>query len=45
MFPGDSQVVVFFADTCKRRAARCQLRNTMLGELKNVLGEANVVLK
>lgn len=45
MFPGDSQVVVFFADTRKRRAARCQLRNTMLGELKNVLGEANVVLK
>ncbi len=45
MFPGDSSVVVFFADTRKRQGARCLLRNSMVDELKNVLGEANVVLK
>ncbi len=45
MFPGDSTVVVFFADSRKRQGARCLLRNSMIDELKNVLGEANVVLK
>ena len=45
MFPGDSLVVIFFADTRKRLAGRCLLRNSMIEELKNVLGEANVVLK
>ena len=45
MFPGDSAVVVFFADSRKRQGARCLLRNSMIDELKNVLGEANVVLK
>ena len=45
MFPGDSQVVVYFADTRQRRGARCGLAQSMIGELKNVLGEANVVLK
>ena len=45
MFPGNSLVVIFFADTRKRMAGRCLLRNSMIEELKNVLGEANVVLK
>ena len=45
MFPGNSQVVIFFADTRKRLGGRCLLRNSMIEELKNVLGEANVVLK
>ena len=45
MFPGDSPVVLFFADTRRRRGARCQLRDSMLGELKNLLGQGNVVLK
>ena len=45
MFPGDSTVVVFFADSRKRQGARCLLRNSMIDELKNVLGEENVVLK
>ena len=45
MFPGDSAVVVYFADTKQRRGTRCGLDERMLGELKNVLGEANVVLK
>lgn len=45
MFPGDSQVVLFFADTRARRGTQASLDSRMLDELKNVLGEANVVLK
>jgi DNA polymerase-3 subunit alpha len=45
MFPGDSQVKVFFADTRKMRGALATLDEAMVRELKNVLGEANVVLK
>ena len=45
MFPGDSQAVVYFADTKQRRGTRCALDSRMLSELKNVLGEGNVVLK
>ena len=45
MFPGDSAVVLYFADTKQRRGTRCALMDSMLQELKSVLGEANVVLK
>jgi len=45
MFPGESSVVVYFADTKQRRGTRCVIMDSMLTELKNVLGEANVVLK
>ena len=45
MFPGESNVVLYFADTKLRRGTRAQLRETMLCELKNVLGEGNVVIK
>ena len=45
MFPGDNQAVVYFADTKQRRGTRCALDERMLKELKNVLGEENVVLK
>ena len=45
MFPGDSGVVLYFADTKQRRGTRCVIMDSMLAELKNVLGEANVVLK
>ena len=45
MFPGDSGVVLFFEDTRQRRGTRCVIMDSMLRELKNVLGEANVVLK
>ena len=45
MFPGDSSVVLYFADTKQRRGTRCAIHESMLRELKNVLGEANVVLK
>jgi len=45
MFPGECQVVVYFADTKQRRGTRCALDSRMIDELKNVLGEANVVVK
>ncbi|MGN0998288.1 MAG: DNA polymerase III subunit alpha [Faecousia sp.] len=45
MFPGEGGVVLFFADTKIRRGTRCTLDERMLSELKNLLGEANVVLK
>ena len=45
MFPGDSTVKVFFADTRKMRGARAALDGRMLQELENVLGKENVVVK
>ena len=45
MFPGESGAVLYFADTKQRRGTRCVIMDSMLTELKNVLGEANVVLK
>ncbi len=45
MFPGSSEAVVYFADTKLRRGTRCALDTRMLRELRNVLGEENVVIK
>ena len=45
MFPGESQAVLYFADTKQRRGTRCSLDSRMLTELKSVLGEENVVVK
>ena len=45
MFPGDRAVVLYFADTKVRRGTRCMLAGSMIGELKNILGESNVVVK
>ncbi len=45
MFPGEHPVVLYFADTAVRRGTRCGFTDTMMNELKNVLGEPNVVLK
>ena len=45
MFPGESQVVVYFADTKQRKGTHSALDQRMLKELENVLGEGNVVLK
>lgn len=45
MFPGDGQVIVFFADTRKRMGVRCMLHGSMIGEMKRLLGEGNVILK
>ncbi len=45
MFPGAQKVVLFFADTRQRRGTAASLDNRMLTELKNLLGERNVVVK
>ena len=45
MFPGGNNVVLYFADTKQRRGTRAEFRESLLVELKNVLGEANVILK
>ena len=45
MFPGDNDVVLYFADTKLRRGTRCALENSLLAELERVLGRENVVLK
>ena len=45
MFPGDNQVVLYFADTAVRRGTRSGIRENMLRELENLLGSGNVVLK
>ena len=45
MFPGESPVVLYFADTKARRGTRYTPDPYLLQELKNVLGEGNVVLK
>ena len=45
MFPGDSAAVLYFADTGSRRGSRCGIRESMLRELKRLLGEENVVVK
>ncbi|MBO7252118.1 MAG: DNA polymerase III subunit alpha, partial [Oscillospiraceae bacterium] len=45
MFPGETPAVIYFADTGKRMGAACEIRENMLKELKNLLGEGNVVVK
>ncbi len=45
MFPGENQAVVYFADTGIRRGTLCSMTESMLGELKNLLGNENVVVK
>ncbi len=45
MFPGENPVVLYFADSGKRRGTRCSLYRTMLSELENVLSKENVVIK
>ena len=45
MFPGESVVKVFFADTRKMRGTQAALDSRMLRELETVLGKENVVVK
>ena len=45
MFPGDKQVILFFADNRTKRGTKAAFDDRMLAELENVLGKANVVLK
>lgn len=45
MFPGTQQVVIYCEDTKKKLGAVCQLLPSLLKELKELFGEANVVVK
>ena len=45
MFPGESQMVVYFADTKRRVGAKVSLDSRMLMELQRLLGNENVVVK
>ena len=45
MFPGESQAVLFFADTRTRMGKLCSFDRDMVEELRRVLGNDNVVLK
>ncbi len=45
MFPGDEQMILYFADTKKRLGTRCILHDALVRELKEMLGDENVVLK
>ena len=45
MFPGNSGVVVYFADSKQRRGSRCAIADSLLRELTNTLGEGNVIVK
>ncbi len=44
-YPGESTVKVFFSDIRKMRGTQATIRESMLRELMNLLGEQNVVLK
>jgi hypothetical protein len=45
MFPGNTKVVLYFADTGVRRGTACSLSKALLQKLKTFLGEGNIVLK
>ena len=45
MFPGREQLVLFFDDSKKRMGARCLIHNALVEDLKEVLGEENVIIK
>ena len=45
MFPGDGQMIIWCEKEKKRIGARCLFHQALLDELKETLGEENVVLK
>ena len=45
MFPGRARAVIYFADTGARMGGACALDERMLQELREQLGEKNVVVK
>ena len=44
-FPGESQVVLYFEDCKKRVGSRCEIHPALLADLRERLGEENVVVK
>ena len=45
MFPGENPAVVYLADRKKKLQTQCLLHEALLAELRETLGEKNVVLK
>ena len=45
MFPGNEPMVVYFADSGKRMGASCVMHKALLRELRELLGEENVIVK
>ena len=45
LFPGEEKAVLYLAEEGKKLGATCQLHPELLRELREVLGEENVVLK
>ena len=45
MFPGDAPAIVYLADRKKKLQAHCLQHEALLAELRETLGEENVVLK
>lgn len=45
MFPGEHQAVLYFEDCGKRWGTPCAIYNTLVRELKELLGEDSVVVK
>jgi DNA polymerase-3 subunit alpha len=45
MFPGKCQAVLYYTDSGRKYGAACQPENDLLQELREILGEENVVLK
>ncbi len=45
MFPGNSQVRLYFSDTKVQRGAKAALDSRMLRELESLLGSGNVIVK
>ena len=45
MFPGDTRTVLYIADTKKRLGGHCLIDDALLNELRELLGEENVVVK
>lgn len=45
MFPGQEQMVLYFEDTGKRLGARCLIHEAFVQELRELVGDGNVVVK
>ena len=45
MFPGDERLIVYFEDTGKRIGTQCLIHDALIGELQELLGAENVVVR
>ena len=45
MFPGDERLIVYFEDTGKRIGTQCLVHDALIGELQELLGAENVVVR